>query len=86
MDRYTKIVLTVIAAFSFGYVCNDVIRENKIDLTDKVHAMVAGMDFNDLEHDWDFTNAVRSIIKHSCHVEGTLENRQSGHVYGEIVC
>ena len=44
--------------FSLGYICNDIIGE----LISPAKAEVAGMNSFDLRYDWDFKQAVETIV------------------------
>ena len=61
--------LLLVAVFSFGYVCNDILRENSIDLVEEAQAEVAGMDYRALRRDRDFKRAVRYIVN-GCNISG----------------
>jgi len=56
-------ILLFVAIFSFGYVANDVLRENNINLINKANADVAGMNHRELRRDRDFKKAVRHIVE-----------------------
>ena len=53
----TLLLLTV---FSLGYMMNDILRENNINLIDKVKADVAGMIWYYLKSDYDFKRGIES--------------------------
>ena len=62
-------ILLLLTVFSLGYMMNDIIRENNINLIDKVKADVAGMSWYDLKSDYDFKKAVRRVVENYCKSE-----------------
>ena len=61
-----KYILILFIGFIFGYLLS-----NTVDplFTAKATAEVAGMSRYDLEHDYDFKNAVKNIVSTSCIVD-----------------
>ena len=62
-------ILLCLTVFSLGYVMNDILRENNINLVSQVSAEVDGMDYSDLKRDRDFKRAVRSVVEYNCRSE-----------------
>ena len=75
----TLLFLTV---FSLGYVMNDILRENNINLVGAVYAEVDGMNYMDLRIDRDFRIAVEYLVE-DCSVEGGYVD--DGYVYGASI-
>jgi len=65
IDRYTKVLLTVIAVNLTVMVGWGAVKV----LVPEVRAEVAGMDYYDLRTDYDFKKAVRYIVE-DCDVDG----------------
>ncbi len=61
--KKTNITLLLITTFSFGYICNDILKENNIELISKVYAEVSGMNYFELRRDRDFKKAVQYIVE-----------------------
>ena len=79
----TLLFLTV---FSLGYVMNDILRENNINLVGAVYAEVDGMNYMDLRIDRDFRIAVEYLVEdlvEDCSVEGGYVD--DGYVYGASI-
>ena len=68
MNKINKTLL-LITIFSFGYILNDILKENSIELINKAYADVAGMDYSELRRDRDFKRAVQYIVE-NCDVTG----------------
>jgi hypothetical protein len=60
--------LLIIAAFSFGYVLND-LTEGNVKIIPELNAEVAGMIHYDLRRDRDFKKAVKYVISGNCYVD-----------------
>ena len=58
--------LLFLTIFSLGYMMNDILRENNVNIVGKVMAEVAGMDYYDLKSDYDFKKAVRRVVENYC--------------------
>ena len=67
MENYMNKMFTFLTIFSFGYVVNDVLSENNINLIAQANADVAGMDYRDLRRDRDFRKAVEYIVE-DCYI------------------
>ena len=65
MDKYTKLILTIIAVGIIGIN----VQLFKDDLISSANADVAGMSAYDLKTDLDFKRAVRSVVSGSCYVD-----------------
>ena len=65
MDKYTKLILTIIAVGIIGIN----VQLFKDDLISSATADVAGMSAYDLKTDLDFKRAVRSVVSGSCYVD-----------------
>ena len=70
MNNKIVIVVCVVAAFSFGYVANDIAKEVDLSLVSSAQAEVGGMGYRDLIGDRDFKKAVRRIVSRYCEAEG----------------
>lgn len=64
IDKYTKIVLTVIAVGLWVPIMQS------INLVQEAQADVAGMSYRDLRRDRDFKKAVKYVVNNSCYVDG----------------
>ena len=64
IDKYTKIVLTVIAVGLWVPIVQS------INLVQEAQADVAGMSYRDLRRDRDFKKAVKYVVNNSCYVDG----------------
>ena len=64
IDKYTKIVLTVIAVGLWVPIVQS------INLVQEAQADVAGMSYRDLRRDRDFKKAVKYVVNNSCSVDG----------------
>ena len=83
MNKITNKISIFLIVFSLGYVANDILRENNLDLINVANADVAGMDYRDLRRDRDFKNAVQYIVE-NCVVRGIVD---SDYLYrGDISC
>ena len=60
--------LLIIAAFSFGYVLND-LTEGEVKIIPELNAEVAGMDYYDLRRDRDFKKAVQYVVSGNCYID-----------------
>ncbi|MDG2319801.1 MAG: hypothetical protein P8L79_06050 [Rhodospirillaceae bacterium] len=60
--------LLIIAAFSFGYVLND-LTEGSVKIIPELNAEVAGMSHYDLRRDRGFKKAVQNVISGNCYVD-----------------
>ena len=69
MEEPMNKTLLLLTVFSLGYMMNDILRENNINLIDKVKADVAGMSWYDLKHDYDFKKAVKRVVEDYCESE-----------------
>ena len=47
-------ILLFLTIFSLGYMMNDILRENNVNIVGKVLAEVDGMSWYDLKSDYDF--------------------------------
>ena len=65
MDKYTKLILTIIAVGMSGMN----VQLFKDDWISSANADVAGMRAYDLKTDLDFKRAVRSVVSGSCYVD-----------------
>jgi len=75
MNKITNKISIFLIVFSLGYVANDILRENNLDLINVANADVAGMDYEDLRRDRDFKNAVQYIVE-NCYVRGSTDQFQ----------
>ena len=66
MEEPMNKTLLLLTVFSLGYMMNDILRENNINLIDKVKADVAGMSWYDLKYDYDFKKAVKRVVEDNC--------------------
>ena len=72
MNKITNKISIFLIVFSLGYVANDILRENNLDLINVANAEVAGMDNRDLRRDRDFKKAVQYIVE-NCVVTGYVD-------------
>ncbi len=84
MNKINKTLL-LITIFSFGYILNDILKGNSIELINKAYADVAGMGYSELRRDRDFKRAVQYIVE-DCDVTGGYIDGgyvdDSGYLYG----
>lgn len=76
MEIIMNKILLFLTIFSLGYMMNDILRENNVNIVGKVLAEVDGMSWYDLKSDYDFKKAVRRVVEDNCETNS----------YGDISC
>lgn len=64
-----RITGAVLAAFVAGYIASDLASDLGIRVVGNAEADVAGMNWSELQSDYDFKKAVRKVVEKYCEAE-----------------